>query len=114
MQKISILLAEDEEDIRNLLSRELSDEGYTIYTASDGVEAYSLFQMEKIDIAIFDSMMPRLDGVSLMRKIREQSDMPIIFLTARDTEMDKVLALSLGADDYMVKPFSIAELKARI
>lgn len=114
MSRISILLAEDEEDIRNLLCRELSDEGYTLYTAADGVEAYRIFQTEKVDIGIFDSMMPRLDGVSLMRKIREQSDMPIIFLTARDGEMDKVLVLSLGADDYMVKPFSIAELKARI
>ncbi len=114
MLNISILLAEDEEDISNLLYKELSDEGYTINTAADGVEAYRIFQTENIDIGIFDSMMPRLDGVSLMRKIREQSDMPIIFLTARDGEMDKVLALSLGADDYMVKPFSIAELKARI
>ncbi|WP_438448079.1 response regulator transcription factor [Gorillibacterium sp. sgz5001074] len=114
MQQVSILVAEDEEDIRNLLNKELSEEGYTVYPAADGWEAHSLFLREKVDIGIFDSMMPRLDGVRLMQKIREQSDIPIIFLTARDLEMDKVLVLSLGADDYIVKPFSVAELKARI
>jgi len=111
---MKILIAEDEEDIRQLLIDTLSSEGYTIMAAEDGLKALELFKNEAPDLGIFDCMMPNLDGMSLMCKIRETSEMPIIFLTARGQEMDKVLALNLGADDYMVKPFSMAELKARI
>lgn len=111
---MKLLIAEDEEDIRKLLIDALSEEGDTVIATCDGMEAYDKFRNEKPDIGIFDCMMPRMDGVSLMRKIRETSQMPIIFLTARGEEMDKVLALTLGADDYMVKPFGLAELKARI
>lgn len=111
---MKILIAEDEEDIRKMLLETLEDEGYEVIGANNGIKALELYKNQKPDIGVFDSMMPLMDGISLMRKIREDSNMPIIFVTARGHEMDKVLALSLGADDYMVKPFSIAELKARI
>ena len=111
---MKLLIAEDEADIRQLLMDALAEEGYEVIGAADGIKAWELFVKEAPDLGIFDCMMPGLDGVSLMRKIRTQSEMPIIFLTARDQEMDKVLALTLGADDYIVKPFSMAELKARI
>ena len=111
---MKLLIAEDEVDIRQLLADTLREEGYEVICAENGNKAFQLFEEEKPDIGIFDCMMPGLDGISLMRKIREKSEMPIIFLTARGQEMDKVLALTLGADDYMVKPFSMAELKARI
>ena len=111
---MTILIAEDEEDICQMLTDLLSEEGYKVLSAHDGVEALELFQKEKIDLGLFDSMMPRMDGVTLMKKIRETSQMPIIFLTAKGQELDKVNALTMGADDYIVKPFSVAELKARI
>lgn len=111
---MKLLIAEDEDDIRQLLVDTLREEGYEVVCAGNGNKAFRLFEEEKPDIGIFDCMMPGLDGISLMRKIREKSEMPIIFLTARGQEMDKVLALTLGADDYIVKPFSMAELKARI
>ncbi|QHQ60843.1 response regulator [Anaerocolumna sedimenticola] len=109
-----ILVAEDEKDILNLITEQLRMEGYTIYQAFSGLEAWNLFQKETIDLALLDVMMPGMDGLTLLRKIRETSEIPVIFLTARGEEMDKVSGLSLGADDYMVKPFSLAELSARV
>jgi DNA-binding response OmpR family regulator len=114
MKKIKILIAEDENDIRMLLRTELEEEEYEVIEASNGEEAWRLFGEIHPELGIFDVMMPKLDGISLLQKIRRESDMPIILLTARDTEVDKVSGLSLGADDYIVKPFSIVELKARI
>lgn len=111
---MTILIAEDEEDICQMLTDLLSEEGYKVLSAHDGIEALTLFQKEKVDLGLFDSMMPRMDGVTLMKKIRETSQIPIIFLTAKGQELDKVNALTMGADDYIVKPFSVAELKARI
>lgn len=111
---MNILVAEDEKDIRNLLKLNLEQEGYCVYTAKDGIEALEVIQKESIDLAVLDVMMPRLDGFNLMRKIRESSTLPVIFLTARGDDMDKILGLGIGADDYLVKPFNMAELIARI
>ncbi|MBS4538797.1 response regulator transcription factor [Clostridium sp. D2Q-11] len=111
---MNILVAEDEGDIRELIVDQLKSEGYTVYPAKNGIEALEIFNSEDINLAILDVMMPKLDGFNLLRKIRSKSYIPVIFLTARGEEMDKVLGLELGADDYLIKPFSIAELKARI
>lgn len=111
---MNVLVAEDENDIRNLLKLHLEENGYTVFTAADGLEALAIFKKNSINLGIFDVMMPRLDGFNLLRKIRESSQIPVIFLTARGNEMDKVLGLGLGGDDYLVKPFSMAELIARV
>jgi DNA-binding response OmpR family regulator len=111
---MNVLVAEDEKDIRNLLKLHLEENDYTVFTAADGLEALAIFKNNAIDLGIFDVMMPRLDGFNLLRKIRETSQLPVIFLTARGDEMDKVLGLGLGGDDYLVKPFSMAELIARV
>ena len=109
-----ILVADDETDIRNLLKISLEENGYTVITAKDGKEAYDIILSQKIDLAILDIMMPVLDGFNLLRKIREINTIPVILLTARNDDMDKVLGLGLGADDYIAKPFSISELIARV
>lgn len=109
-----ILVAEDETDIRNLLKLNLEQEGYYVYPAADGLEALDLAENNTVDLAILDVMMPKLDGFNLIRRIRKQHSFPIILLTARGDDMDKVLGLGLGADDYLVKPFSMAELMARV
>jgi len=111
---MTILVAEDEADLRNLLRMNLTDEGYTVLAAADGLEALELLRGSDVRLAILDVMMPRLDGFNLLRKIREFSTVPVIFLTARADDMDKVLGLGLGADDYLAKPFSMSELLARV
>lgn len=111
---MTILVADDEHDIRNLVKIGLEQNGYTVVTAENGMQALDIFQTQNIHLAILDVMMPVLDGFNLLRKIRETNTLPVIFLTARTEEMDKVLGLGLGADDYLVKPFSIAELIARV
>lgn len=111
---MKILIAEDDKDIRNLLQLQLEEAGYTVIEAKDGMEAFLLLEKNPVDLAIFDVNMPRLDGFNLLRKIRETSNLPVIFLTARGEEMDKILGLGLGADDYLVKPFSMGELIARV
>ena len=109
-----ILVAEDETDIRNLLKLSLEQEGYQVLAAADGLAALEHFRGQSIDLAVLDIMMPRLDGLNLLRKIRETSNIPVIMLTARGEDMDKILGLGLGADDYLAKPFNMAELVARI
>lgn len=109
-----ILIAEDEEDIRNMIEEQLSMEGYTIRKAIDGFEALQILQTETVDLTLLDIMMPKLDGFAVLRKIRERSEIPVIFITARGDEMDRVSGLTMGADDYLVKPFSLAELSARV
>jgi len=111
---MNILVAEDERDIRELLRIHLEQEGYAVFAGQDGMEALAILEREAIDLAILDVMMPKLDGFNLLRKLRETSRIPVIFLTARGEDMDKVLGLGLGADDYLVKPFSMAELLARV
>ncbi|MBF8981946.1 response regulator transcription factor [Lutibacter sp. B2] len=111
---MNILVAEDEEDINNLLALHLSKEGYKVFQAFDGLETFQLFNTKEIDLIILDVMMPKMDGFNLLTKIRENSEVPIIFLTAKTDEADKVLGLGLGADDYVVKPFSIIEIISRV
>ena len=109
-----ILVADDEKDIRDLIKISLEENGYTVLTAQNGKEAWDILRTQEVHLAILDVMMPVMDGFNLLRKIREHSTLPVIFLTARTDEMDKVLGLGLGADDYLAKPFSIAELVARV
>jgi DNA-binding response OmpR family regulator len=111
---MNILIADDESDIRNLIKISLEENGYTVFAAQNGKEALDILMAQDVHLAILDVMMPVLDGFNLLRKIREHSTIPVIFLTARADDMDKVLGLGLGADDYLVKPFSIAELMARV
>lgn len=111
---MKILIADDEVDILNLLKVSLEESGYEVITAQNGKEAYDKFMSESVDMVILDVMMPIIDGFNLLRKIRENSTIPVILLTARVDDMDKVLGLGLGADDYISKPFSIAELIARV
>ncbi|MCQ2470277.1 MAG: response regulator transcription factor [Ruminococcus sp.] len=111
---MKILIAEDDKDLRKLLYEQLTGEGYQVTAAADGLEAYERFKSEAPDMALLDVMMPYLDGFSLLTKIRETSEMPVIFLTAKGDESDKVSGLRLGADDYLVKPWSLNELLARI
>jgi DNA-binding response OmpR family regulator len=111
---MNILIADDENDIRNLVKISLEENGYTVLTAKDGKEAWDILAAQNVHLAILDVMMPVVDGFNLLRKIREHSTIPVIFLTARADDMDKVLGLGLGADDYIAKPFSTAELVARV
>lgn len=111
---MKVLIAEDEKDLREILKLNLESEGYSVLCAKNGEEALELFNNNDIDIAIFDVMMPLLDGFNLLLKIRKVSDVPVIMLTARAEDMDKTLAFGIGADDYLVKPFSMIELMARI
>lgn len=111
---MTILVAEDERDIRNLLKINLEESGYTVITANDGKKAWDIIQTQTVHLAVLDVMMPVLDGFNLLIKIREISTIPIIFLTARADDIDKVLGLKIGADDYLTKPFSITELLARV
>ncbi|HAE43779.1 MAG TPA: DNA-binding response regulator [Clostridiales bacterium] len=111
---MNILIAEDERELRDLLTLNLEKENYEVICAKNGKDALDLFNSKQVDLGIFDVMMPELDGFNLLRKIREKSDVPIIMLTARDTDMDKLLGFGLGADDYLVKPFSMVELIARV
>lgn len=111
---MKILIAEDDKDLRKLLYEQLTGEDYQVTAAADGLEAYELFKNNSPDMALLDVMMPFMDGFSLLTKIRETSEMPVIFLTAKGDESDKVSGLRLGADDYLVKPWSMNELLARI
>ena len=111
---MNILIAEDAPDIQNLIKLTLTEAGHVVYTANDGLEALALVINRSIDLAILDVMMPRLDGLNLLRKIREIRNIPVIFLTARSEEIDKVMSLGAGAYDYMVKPFETSELIARV
>ena len=114
MDKTRILVVDDEPAILRLLCTNLKARGYQVTTAMDGEESLEAVQKDFVDLIILDLMMPRLDGVEACRRIREWSEVPIIVLSARGDEKDKVRCLELGADDYLTKPFGIAELMARI
>lgn len=109
-----ILVVDDEVSIVDILKYNLEKEGYRPVTAHDGYEALELFQKEAPALVILDVMMPHMDGYQVCRKIREVSNVPVIMLTARAEEMDTVLGLEMGADDYVTKPFSMRELMARV
>ncbi|MBB6637200.1 response regulator transcription factor [Cohnella thailandensis] len=114
MKQITILIADDDEEIADLVAMHLEKEGYRIIKAADGRAAVQAVQSHSIDLAILDVMMPKLDGLEATRLIREQARMPIIFLSAKTSDMDKITGLVIGADDYMTKPFNPMELVARV
>jgi DNA-binding response OmpR family regulator len=109
-----ILLVDDERAILTLLSYPLRKDGYEVVQASDGGEALSRFAESRFDLVVLDVMMPKLDGLEVCRRLRAQSSVPIIMLTAKAEEIDKVLGLELGADDYITKPFSMREFRSRV
>jgi DNA-binding response OmpR family regulator len=110
----TILLVDDEESVQKLLAYPLEREGYRVVQAFDGAEALARFAVEHIDLVVLDIMLPKLDGLEVCKRLRATSTVPIIMLTARDDELDKVLGLELGADDYITKPFSIREFRSRV
>lgn len=109
-----ILVVDDEKEIGELLRDYLESAGYRVILAFDGLEAYNLFTSHKPDMAILDVMLPKMNGFELCKKIREESNIPILMLSAKKSEGDKIEGLSCGADDYIVKPFSPRELTARV
>jgi DNA-binding response OmpR family regulator len=110
----TILLVEDEESVQKLLAFPLERDGFQVLQARDGEEAIELFQRHDVDLVVLDLMLPKVDGLEVCRRLRAGSAVPIIMLTARDDELDKVLGLELGADDYITKPFSIREFRSRV
>jgi DNA-binding response OmpR family regulator len=110
----TILVVDDETTLRETLAEALESEGYRVVTAADGREALTRFREARPDLVLLDLMLPELSGVEVCRVIRAESGVPIVMLTAKDSEVDKVVGLELGADDYVTKPFSLRELTARI
>jgi DNA-binding response OmpR family regulator len=110
----TILLVDDEDAVRAVLAFPLEKDGYTVVQAGDGEEALERFEAQPVDLVVLDLMLPRLDGLEVCKRLRATSTVPIIMLTARDDELDKVLGLELGADDYITKPFSIREFRSRV
>ncbi len=111
---ITILVVDDDKEIREAIGKLLLHEGYTVITAGDGLEALEAMAVQPIRLILLDVMMPKLDGLSATMKIREQNNIPIIILSAKGEDSDKVLGLSMGADDYVTKPFNSQELVARV
>lgn len=114
MNEYKVLVVDDEEDMRHLIEMYLMNSGYLCSQASNGFEALAILESEQIDVVLLDIMMPELDGFTVAKMIREKSEVPIIFVSAKGEEWDKVKALKLGGDDYVVKPYSPGELIARI
>lgn len=114
MGGIRVLIAEDEQNLRNLISRYLENEGYSVYVAKDGDKALDIWYETPVDLAILDVMMPGTDGWGVLTEIREDSDIPVIMLTAKREEEDRLKGFNLGTDDYITKPFSTRELIMRV
>ena len=110
----TILLVDDEDSVQKLLTYPLERDGFRVVAARDGEEALRRFAEESIDLVVLDLMLPKLDGLEVCKRLRNDSSVPIIMLTARDDELDKVLGLELGADDYITKPFSMREFRSRV
>ena len=110
----TILLVDDEDSVQKLLTFPLEREGFRVVHARDGEEALARFAEVDVDLVVLDLMLPKLDGLEVCKRLRAESSVPIIMLTARDDELDKVLGLELGADDYITKPFSIREFMSRV
>lgn len=114
MNAKTILIVEDEASVAEVVTLYLKRAGYSVQTASDGKKAMNIFERGRIDFVILDIMLPEVDGLALTRWLRDRSDVPIIMLTARREEMDRIVGLEIGADDYVVKPFSPQELVSRV
>ena len=110
----TILLVDDEDAVQRLLAYPLERDGFRVVQARDGQEALEQFGREQVDLVVLDVMLPKVDGLEVCKRLRAESTVPIIMLTARDDELDKVLGLELGADDYITKPFSIREFRSRV
>ena len=110
----TILIVDDEQAIIDVLMYNLKKEGYNIIEANDGITAVNKALDEKPDLMLLDIMLPKLDGLSVCKRVKNSLNIPIIMLTAKDSEIDKILGLELGADDYITKPFSVRELVARV
>src|SRR6478609_6046623 len=109
-----ILLVDDEQAVQTLLTYPLRKEGYEVVGAMDGQEALNRFSEERFDLVVLDIMLPKLDGIEVCRRLRTRSQVPIIMLTAKGDELDKVAGLEMGADDYITKPFSVMEVSSRV
>jgi DNA-binding response OmpR family regulator len=109
-----ILLVDDEQSVQKLLTYPLRKEGYEVVPALDGREALDRFAAQRFDLVVLDIMLPKLDGIEVCRRLRSRSQVPIIMLTAKGDELDKVLGLEMGADDYITKPFSVREFRSRV
>jgi DNA-binding response OmpR family regulator len=114
MDKETILIVDDEKEIRELIGIYLKNEGYSVFKACNGLEALKILEKNDIGLIILDIMMPEMDGIDTCIKIREEKNMPIIMLSAKSEDMDKILGLTTGADDYLTKPFNPLELIARV
>jgi len=110
----TILLVDDEDSVRKVLAFPLERDGYSVVQAADGEDALRQFAAQPVDLVVLDIMLPKLDGLEVCKRLRATSTVPIIMLTARDDELDKVIGLELGADDYITKPFSIREFRSRV
>lgn len=110
----TVLVAEDRQDLSDLIKLYLEKEGFTVVMARDGEEALEMFNTHKPDLCLLDIMMPKVNGLAVLQEVRKSSTVPVIFLTAKVTEGDKILGLDLGADDYITKPFSYLELVSRV
>lgn len=114
MQAFHVLVVEDDKEIRDGIGIYLKSQGYEVYKAADGVEGLEIIYQNRIDLAIVDVMMPRKDGISMVMELRQDYDFPVIMLSAKSEETDKILGLNMGADDYITKPFTPLELLARV
>lgn len=114
MEMNHVLVVEDDKEIREGVEIYLKSQGYEVFQAADGVEGLEVIEKEDIHLAIVDIMMPRMDGISMVVKLREKYDFPVIFLSAKSEEVDKIKGLNMGADDYVTKPFTPMELLARV
>ena len=114
MEKYNVLVVEDEKEIAEAIEIYLKNQGYNVFKGSNGLEGLEIVEKEEIHLAVVDIMMPKMDGATMVMKIRESYDFPIIMLSAKSEDMDKILGLNIGADDYITKPFDAVELLARI
>ena len=114
METNHILIVEDDKEIREGVQIYLQSQGYKVFQAADGIEGLEIIDKEEIHLAVVDIMMPRMDGIQMMMKLREKYDFPVIMLSAKSEEVDKITGLNLGADDYVTKPFTPMELMARV
>lgn len=114
MEMNHVLVVEDDKEIREGVEIYLKSQGYEVFQAADGAEGLDVIEREDIHLAIVDIMMPVMDGISMVVKLREKYDFPVIFLSAKSEEVDKIMGLNMGADDYVTKPFTPMELLARV